>query len=103
LFYTINDCWAAGIRYEVMRDNNGTRVAGLGIPGTGDNPHTGPYVGNFSEITAGLNWKPNLNVTVRPELRWDWFDGTTAGNSQEPYVGNHDQQFSFAIDGIFTF
>jgi hypothetical protein len=103
LFYTLNDHWTAGVRYEVFRDNNGTRVSGLGIPGLGDNPHTGPYVGNFNELTCGLNWKPNLNVTVRPEIRWDWFDGTTAAGSQEPFVGSRDQQFSVAIDGIFTF
>ena len=35
----------------------------------------GGFEGNFYALTAGLNYKPNANLTFRPELRYDWFDG----------------------------
>jgi hypothetical protein len=62
LYYTINDYWKAGMRFEWFRDQNGSRVPVLG----------GPQTGDYYELTAGVNWKPNDRVAVRPELRWDW-------------------------------
>lgn len=70
LFYTINDCWKAGGRFEWFRDDDGARVTGLRNPSNtifGDN-----FVGNFYEVSAGLNWTPGANLTIRPELRYDW-------------------------------
>ena len=72
LFYTINECWKAGLRAEWFRDDDGARVTGLRNPSNsifGDN-----FVGNFYEVSAGLNWTPSANLTVRPELRYDWVD-----------------------------
>jgi len=95
LFHTINDCWTAGLRMEWFRDDDGTRVTGLGV----GNPF-GSVGGNFYELTAGLNWKPHTNVTLRPELRWDWTDST----STAPFADNtSDSQFTAAVDLIFLF
>ena len=92
LFYTINDCWKAGARFEWFRDDDGFRVAGV-RPG---NPNTGPFVGDFYEFTLGLNWTPCNNLVVRPEIRWDWFEGTGL-----PYNdGISDDQFTAAFDMI---
>ena len=106
LFYTINDCWKAGIRAEWFRDDDGVRVAGVrpGNLATGDagNATTGAlvgatpggYAGNFYEVSAGLNWTPHANLIVRPEVRYDWYDGV--GNpfgdstSQAQWVGGFD-------------
>jgi hypothetical protein len=35
----------------------------------------GFYVGDFFARSAGANWSPNKNVTIRPEIRYDWFNG----------------------------
>jgi hypothetical protein len=99
LLYQLNDKWSLGGRYEIFRDNNGTRVIGV-RPG---NTHVGPYEGNFYETSVGLNWKPNPNIVVRPELRWDWFDGTNLGAGPAPFAGDRNDQFVFGMDMIITF
>lgn len=87
LLYTLNDCWKFGGRFEWFRDDDGVRVSG-----NVDNP----VDGNFYEITLGANWIPSANITVRPEVRWDWFDGNGL-----PYdEGTKDNQFTAAIDAI---
>jgi hypothetical protein len=105
MLYDVNCRWSAGLRFEWFRDNNGVRVSGVGdkspLTPFPDNLHTGPYVGNFYEVTAGLNWKPYQNVVVRPELRWDWFDGTSTG--VRPFAGNRNDQFLAAVDAILSF
>ena len=96
LIYTINECWAAGARFEWFRDDDGARVAGVRA---GNPAATGGWEGSFYEVTAGLNWTPCSNIIVRPEVRWDWFNGV--GN---PYDGNTKQeQFTAALDAIILF
>jgi hypothetical protein len=60
LYYTINDCWKAGMRFEWFRDENGSRVQSV------------HRTADYFELSSGLNWTPNDRVCVRPELRWDW-------------------------------
>jgi len=97
LYYTINDCWKAGARFEWFRDEDGTRV-GLN---RATNPNDVPFAGDFFSLTFGLNWTPTCNVTIRPEVRVDWYDGNAA---TLPYDdGADDQQVMFGIDGIFLF
>jgi hypothetical protein len=93
LFYTINDCWKLGGRFEWFRDDDGVRVTGV----RADNPITGDsFVGDFYQATLGLNWIPTNNLRVRPEVRWDWFDGAGL-----PYNdGTEDDQFIGAVDMI---
>jgi len=93
LFYKINCCWTAGLRFEWFRDEEGFVVTGL-RPG---NPDFGQlFPGNFYELSAGLNYKPNGNWTIRPEIRYDWFDGV--GN---PFDNNdHRSQLLFGLDAI---
>lgn len=95
LFYTVNDCWKAGMRIEWFRDDDGTRVSGV----RATNPNVGSFVGNFYQASAGLNWTPASNLIMRPEVRWDWFEG-----SGLPYDGGtKDEQFTAAVDAIFVF
>lgn len=95
LFYTINDCWKAGLRFEWFRDDDGVRVAGV-RPG---NTTPGGHAGNFYQFTTGLNWTPMANLTVRPEARFDWFDGENLAGGVGPYAGNNSQ-FTAGIDAI---
>jgi hypothetical protein len=90
LLRKINDCWSAGGRLEWFRDNDGVRV----VPGN---------AGNYFEATLGVNYKPHSNFLVRPEIRWDWYDGTIAAGNHPFNNGNSDNQFSGGLDMIVTF
>jgi len=86
LFYTINPCWKAGLRYEWFRDADGVRV----------DPISGES--DYFEISLGLNWTPRERLNIRPELRWDWADGGT------PFVDRtKSHQFLMACDVIWRF
>lgn len=96
LFYKINDCWKAGIRYEYFHDPSGF-MAGI----RGGNPNVGPYNGNNQTIALGLNWSPNAskNLTIRPEYRYDHF----SGNGLPYNAGNSTAQNMFIIGGFYIF
>ncbi len=106
LTYTFNPCWSAGLRLEWLRDDDGSRVAGVGNwIGSGRGWLGAPgFAGNFYDLTLGLNWRPHANWTVRPEVRWDWYDGTRNLAGQFPFdAGNQRDQFTFAVDVLTTF
>lgn len=97
LYYTINRCWKAGVRFEWFRDEDGTRV-GLNRP---SNPNAAPFAGNFFSVSAGVNWSPTDNFILRPELRADWYNG---GAAVQPFDdGDDDAQFTLGLDGIVRF
>ena len=107
LIYQINCCWSAGLRTEWFRDDDGSRVApagDFGENGTGDNANVasaGGFEGNFFEVSLGLNYKPSANLRIRPEVRYDVFDGRGA-NGVLPYdAGTDDDQFLAAFDVIY--
>ncbi len=91
LFYKINECWSLGGRFEWLHDRDGAFV------------QPGLAAGNYYNLTAGLNWAPHTNLTVRPELRYDWFSGTYMPGGL-PF-DNHtaDNQLSFGFDVIVLF
>ena len=107
LMYALTEKWSAGMRVEWFRDDDGTRVLGVGnLDAQGWSPPSGApgFSGSFSELTLGLNWKPKANISVRPEARWDWYDGTTNANGLLPFdAGNSSSQFTLATDLIVTF
>jgi hypothetical protein len=84
----ISTCWRVGGRLEWFRDEDGARVGG----GPSD-------AGDYYEATLGLHFRPNPNLTFRPELRWDWFDG-----ERLPYDdGTADDFFTFGMDAVFAY
>ncbi len=97
MLYDINDCWGFGLRYEYMEDLDGAVVAQIGPPAFAD-PGS-----KWNELTLGLNYKPNKNVTLRTETRWDWAEnGATNGN--KPFVDNNaNGQFTWGNDVIVRF
>jgi len=98
LFYTINDCWKAGARVEWFRDDDGVRVGGIR---PGQTIPTSGFAGNFYNLTAGLNWTPHANINVRPEIRYDWYDGLAAPGGVEPFDdGTRTDQFLYGVDLI---
>jgi len=108
LLYTIDPKWSAGLRFEWFRDEDGTRVGGVGnwIGSTRGWTSLPGFAGDFYELTAGVNWRPCPNVTFRPEIRYDWYSGTTNLNApgRMPYnAGFGVDQLTVAADLIFTF
>ncbi len=112
LLYTVNDCLSYGVRYEWARDDDGFRIFGFG---SGAEPSIGyqggGYAGTFQDITAGINYKPHANLLVRPEVRWDWYDGASSTNVNAAGVtlarpfnfGQDSSQFTVGCDAIFTY
>jgi hypothetical protein len=103
LFYSINDRWKAGLRYDMFVDDQATKLGGLrfgGLPGGNPLPLPSGNAGTVQAITAGVNWTPNPNFRLRPELRWDWY-----GGSGLPLFDDRTQnrQFTAAVDGIIQF
>lgn len=100
--YKINPCLGVNVRFEWFRDDDGARVGGAGNIGLPAWAGRG-FAGDFFNVTAGINWRPHTNVIVRPEVRWDWFDGP-AGPTGLPFdAGASDDQFTLATDVIITY
>lgn len=109
LFYKINCCCTLGWRVEWFDDPQGYVVTGL-RPGNTDALYRFP--GSFYETSLGLNYKPNGNLTVRPEVRYDWYDGPGGFRApnifgplpNQPFGDNvNKNQFLFGLDAIYQF
>lgn len=95
VYYRLSPALALGSRLEWFRDDDGTRV-GLNRPA---NPNKPPLAGNYYAATLGLNWTPHPNLRLRPEVRWDWFDG-----GARPFDdGNRRNQFLAGLDVLLQF
>ena len=92
LQYKLDEHWAAGVRFEWFRDDDGSRIS-----------FNGNAVGDYNAVTVGLNWQPHANLMFRPELRFDSFDGTAAAGNLPFNGGNSSDQFSGGADVILTF
>jgi len=80
LFYNINDCLDAGVRFEWFN----------ALVAPGDRA-------DLYNITVGVNYRPHPNFVVRPELRWDRDnDGFSVAAARNNTVG-------FGMDMILTF
>lgn len=103
LFYTINDCWKAGFRYDWFRDDDGTRLGGLrfgGVPGGNPLPLPSGNAGAVHAISLGLNYTPNANLRIRPEVRWDWYEGAGLPLFDDR---TRNSQFTGAVDLVVLF
>ncbi len=104
VIYTINEKWSAGARIEWFRDDDGTKIMGIGnLDAQGWDGAPG-FCGSFTDLTLGVNWKPKANILVRPEARWDWYSGTTNVDGELPFDdGNSSSQFTLATDVVIMF
>ena len=115
-FYKVNDCLSWGTNFEWFRDEEGFRVAGFlpndyAVPGSkvrGLSKSRNGYIGNFYQVTMGPKWTPTKNFMVRPNLRFDWFQGKIDENTNpgklKPYAdGLKNAQTLFVTDFVITF
>lgn len=95
LYYRLNERLRLGTRVEWFRDEDGTRV-GLTEP---SNPNKAPLPGSYASWTVGANWNARPNVLIRPELRWDSYQG-----SAKPFDdGTKTYQLLLGLDAIISF
>ncbi|WP_298861870.1 porin [uncultured Gimesia sp.] len=87
LYYDMCDSTRAGMRVEWWRDHNGTQLGTAGA--------------NYYEVTAGLNYKWNSCLRIRPEVRWDWSDNASPWTNSSGAAKN--SQFTVGTDVILTF
>jgi hypothetical protein len=96
LFITLTDYVNFGGRIEWFDDADGARVGAVNPAGPGAE-------GDYYAYTIGLNIRPHANFVVRPEMRYDWFDGT-APVGAEPYdSGTEDDLLTFGVDGVLQY
>jgi hypothetical protein len=106
LILKLNPKWSAGLRYEWVRDQEGSRIAGIGgLLGTDKGWLGQPgFAGSFHDLSIGLNYRPNGNIVLRPELRWDWYNGPTNLAGQLPFNEFQSRnQMTAAMDLLVTF
>lgn len=117
LFYDIQDDLSIGLRGEWFRDDDGQvnfgasganfgRVFSIGrqVGGVG----LGSYLpaSSYYEFTLGLNWKPSKWLIVRPNVRYDWADGSRPynnGGASVGYAGDRGDQILFSTDVVISF
>jgi hypothetical protein len=119
LTYDVKDNLTAGIRAEWFRDQDGFRVWSpqriAAASSNGLNSYASGGLGNYSvsnfgsgasyyAITAGMNWKPMKWLNVRPNVRYDWADGTApTGGQYRPFGNAKQDQFLFSTDFAVNF
>lgn len=120
LTYDIKDDLSAGVRAEWFRDQNGFRVCSpMRVAAATDNSGNSNALGgqannstcnggrgaSYYGLTAGMNWKPKKWLNVRPNVRYDWVDGTdvATGGHYRPFGNNKLDQFLFSTDFSINF
>jgi len=107
LIYDLSETTSAALRVEWFRDQDHSR---LGVPVL-FNPGGPTFLGgNYFAVTGGMNWRPHSNLTIRPEVRWDYSDlkGNGAVPGGDPAVrafndNRSSSQVTAAVDVIFFY
>jgi len=96
LQYKINPKLAAAGRLETFRDRDGFAL----FPNTAIGPNSA-VKGDFNEATMGVQWRPQKNLLLRPELRYDW---QSNNNGQKAFAGGtKENQLLFAVDLVMQY
>jgi hypothetical protein len=94
------------MRYEYFEDLDGAVVPAVGLPPTtvGIAAFPTPVLGSkYNDVTLGLNWKPNKNVTLRTEVRWDWAENSGVAGAKPYNDGSSNSQFLWGNDVVVRF
>ena len=79
LYYSPSERLTWSIGGEWFRDEEGVRVGGFvpTLPNSprGLSPAIGGFAGNFFQLTMGPRYQFNKNMYIRPNLRFDYYDG----------------------------
>jgi hypothetical protein len=115
-YYDIKDNLSIGLRAEWFRDQNGFRVCSPGrVAAAADNSGgnyaaAGSYgstcvAASWYQVTAGLTYKPKKWLNIRPNIRYDYADGTNTNGSTYMPFGNANQTYQvlMSTDIVITF
>jgi hypothetical protein len=111
VFYAQSDKLTWGANFEWFRDEDGARVGGF-LPNLSTVPTAtrgldvarSGFAGNFAQLTLGPKCTVNKNMYVRPNLRFDWYDGSANGAGLLPYGdGLKDTQTILSTDLVITY
>jgi len=80
MFYSLSDCLSIGGRAEWWKSDSIS----------------------YYEVTGGINYKPHANITLRPEIRYDWTPNRVPDANRLYPVGTNNVT-TFSMDMIFTF
>jgi hypothetical protein len=117
MYYDIKDDLSIGMRGEWFRDQNGLRVCSPGRVSAATNNQGNSYALGSNQVnnstcnaaswyafTVGMNYKPTKWLNLRPNVRYDWVDGTVAGGgSYTPFGNGKQSQFLFSTDFTINF
>jgi hypothetical protein len=117
MYYDIKDDLSIGMRGEWFRDQNGLRVCSPGRVSAATNNQGYSYAlgsgqlnnstcnaASWYAFTVGMNYKPTKWLNLRPNVRYDWVDGTVAGGgSYTPFGNGKQSQFLFSTDFTINF
>ncbi|MGH7135209.1 MAG: outer membrane beta-barrel protein, partial [Pirellulales bacterium] len=108
LYYKKNDIVSWGVEAEWFRDEEGYRVNAAvpspGSPNATGYPRAPGFAGNFYNFQVGPRWTPLPNLTIRPDLRWDFYHGVLNSEGLRPYDnGAHNYQIALYTDVIVNF
>jgi hypothetical protein len=118
-YYDIKDNLSIGLRAEWFRDQNGFRVcsparvaaASSDYQNSSNYAAAGTYgsqcvAASWYQVTAGLTYKPKKWLNIRPNIRYDYADGTNpaTGATYMPF-GNANQTYQvlMSTDVVITF
>ncbi len=93
LYYTINKKWSIGLRGEW----NNAEGTFFDIP-----PITGGQETNLYALTFAANWNIFKNVTIRPEVRYDWSfykNGFKPFGGQDPLADKLQGRYADQLSG----
>ena len=117
MYYDIKDDLSVGIRGEWFRDQNGFRVCSPGrvaaatnndgysyALGSGQLNNSSCVAASWYAFTVGMNYKPTKWLNLRPNVRYDWVDGSVAdGGRYNPFGNGKQSQFLFSTDFTINF
>jgi hypothetical protein len=96
LQYKIYAKVAVAGRLETFRDRDGFAL----FPNTATGPNSA-VAGDFNAATIGVQWRPQKNLLMRPELRYDW---QSNNNGQKAFAGGtKENQLLFAVDLVMQY
>jgi|GEM_PF-4319895 len=100
------------LRAEWFHDDDGMAVKGIASQPYGRTSTPGwdgmGFAGDFYNVSLGLKWAPLPCLLVRPELRYDWYEGAGGLVGGAPVAGpfnagQNKDQFLFAMDTVLLF
>ena len=117
IYYDIKDDLSVGMRGEWFRDQNGFRVCSPGrvaastnndgysyALGSGQLNNSTCVAASWYAFTLGVNYKPTKWLNLRPNVRYDWVDGTNpSGGRYNPFGNGKQSQFLFSTDFTINF